>query len=416
MICAIAKVAAFVLVLLAAGPGTAATETTEVQATGHGPTPREALADALAEAVRQVNGVAVDAQQFLKSTVTADSTSDGDGQRDRLSVATDVEQKIGVSGSGLIAGYDVISNEASEFGFTAIVSARVLRYVAPGVNSADRRRLAVIPRASVRTRYDVYSSMSGDEITDRFASTLEALLVQARRFAVLDRVENAALAEERERWRSSDAPLAEQAKLGQSLGVDYLLFTRILDARAGVRTEHITLTDEYIQHPYAKIEVEVRVVSAPTAEVKFADTVSLGLSDLGGGGGVQAMLDHTATRVANLITERIFPLQIIGAQQEEFVLNQGGRSTKVGELFRVIQRGEELTDPYTHESLGFAETEVGTIKVTRVDARVAYARIVDGVAQAGMSLRRAGYAATAPRRKAGPPPEPKSGVKLPFDP
>jgi curli biogenesis system outer membrane secretion channel CsgG len=402
-----------VLATTVAGAGAAETEVT---VDGYGGTPPEAVANALAEAVKQVNGSTVDARQFLKSSATQVIQDDGKQQTANLDVSAQIAEEIDVRGSGLVGGYDVISNRPSERGYTASVHVRVLRYEAPGVNSADRRRLAVIPRASLQPSYSVHARVSGDELTDRYVSALEAALVQSRRFAVLDRAENAALDEERARWRSSDAPLQEQVKLGQSLGVDYLMFTRILDAKAGVNTQHIQLTDEYISHSYADIKVEIRVLMAATGEVKFADTVSLGLSELGSSD-TQAMLNKTAGRVSTLITERIYPMQIISRQADEFVLNQGGGSVRSGDRFRVVQHGAPLTDPYTNEPLGFAETEIATIQVSRVEDRVSYARVVEGspaAVQSGMTVRRSGKAA-ATRPRAQAPKQPAFGVKLPFD-
>jgi curli biogenesis system outer membrane secretion channel CsgG len=403
------------LLLLATTAAAAHAAETEVTVDGYGITPQEAVANALAEAVKQVNGSTVDARQFMKSSATQVVQDDGKEQTQDLQLSAQLAEEIDVRGSGLVGGYDVLSNRPSERGFTANVSVRVLRYDAPGVKSADRRRLAVIPRASLRPRYNVHSQVSGDELTDRYVSALEAALVQSRRFAVLDRAESATLDEERARWRSSDAPLQEQVKLGQSLGVDYLMFTRVLDAKAGVTTQHVQLTDEYIRHSYADIKVEIRVLLAATGEVKFADTVSMGLGELGTSD-TQAMLNKTASRVSSLVTERIYPMQIISRQADEFVLNQGGGSVKSGDRFRVVQHGAALTDPYTNEPLGFAETEVATIQVSRVEDRVSYARVVDGssaAVQAGMTVRRSAKAAAA--RPRAQPQQPAAGVKLPFD-
>jgi len=40
--------------------------------------------------------------------------------------------------------------------------------------------------------------------------------------------------------------------------------------------------------------------------------------------------------------------------------------------------GDELFDPYTRESLGQVEQEIGVVEVMRVDPRVSYARLIAG--------------------------------------
>ena len=59
-------------------------------------------------------------------------------------------------------------------------------------------------------------------------------------------------------------------------------------------------------------------------------------------------------------------------------LNMGGEKIARGQRFSVYSLGEELIDPYTGESLGAEEEEIGVIEIVDVKPKFSTARMIDG--------------------------------------
>jgi hypothetical protein len=57
-------------------------------------------------------------------------------------------------------------------------------------------------------------------------------------------------------------------------------------------------------------------------------------------------------------------------------LAQGGDTLKVGQKMELIKYGEPVLDPYTNESLGKEEIQIGMVQVTTVQAKLAQAKII----------------------------------------
>ena len=48
----------------------------------------------------------------------------------------------------------------------------------------------------------------------------------------------------------------------------------------------------------------------------------------------------------------------------------------MGELYNLVELGDEIIDSYTGESLGKIEKVIGTVRITQVDSGLSYAEIV----------------------------------------
>ena len=213
---------------------------------------------------------------------------------------------------------------------------------------------------------------------------------------------------------SDSVSKAEKAKLGQMLGGDYILIPEIADANATFRTQTIQVTGQTKVTAEGGITLGMRVITAATGEIKFSDTYTASASQHPDSLGlIQAVADAA---VSDLV-ERIFPARVISTTNDDFIINFGGDTVQEGALYRVFAEGEVMVDPYTGESLGAREQEVALAEIYRVEAKVAYARVVaGGGVNPGMVARRD---REAEAQLAAPQPvksEPKKkGVKLPFD-
>jgi hypothetical protein len=172
---------------------------------------------------------------------------------------------------------------------------------------------------------------------------------------------------------STDAPLTERVRIGQVLGADYIVIGRM---RVGAsRTEqNIAITGETVVRSSARGVLDFQVLEAATRQVRWAASVAVSNS-----GNLGAVLEEMAVRIGREITQTIYPMRVVRAEDpQEIILNQGGVTVAVGQRFRAMMLGEELKDPYTGESLGQVEREIGMVQVHRVDTRVSYARLVGG--------------------------------------
>ncbi|MCD8339277.1 MAG: hypothetical protein LUC43_03625, partial [Burkholderiales bacterium] len=96
--------------------------------------------------------------------------------------------------------------------------------------------------------------------------------------------------------------------------------------------------------------------------------------------------------LANQLSDTVFPITIIKVQGNQLYINRGNDGgLKLGDQFIVYQPGEDLVDPQTGEHLGATETEVGKVKVSRINPKFTIVDIIDGTPseiQEGYILRR----------------------------
>ncbi len=374
-----------------------------VEADGGGPTRQAAVAEALVEAIQQLTGVAVAAVQEMSTAMASASGPDG-------SSATLTEKSQGEvlrKSNGIVRSYRILSlNEDEPAHFMAHLSVTVEKFQAKGLGNDSRRRIAVggfTEPAGARG----LGAMLRDRVT--------AALTQTRRFAVVDRVNDAAYAQEM--TALANAPAAERVRVGQVIGADYVLVGVIRQASVSRSDETIELTGERVRSASSAIEADFQVLDIATRQVKWADTVRFST----GGDALNGLVARAAERIAENVAQTIYPMRLIKFDDpNELIINQGGTSLRPGQRFRAMIMGDQLTDPYTNEPLGQAEREFGTIEVQRVDPKISYARLVSGrlpatgseivlrPATAAASVRRAAAHASATSTR--------PVVKLPGDP
>ena len=70
-------------------------------------------------------------------------------------------------------------------------------------------------------------------------------------------------------------------------------------------------------------------------------------------------------KVVAMLMELAFPAKIIKVGRKDITINVTEEMCELGEVWEVIETGDELTDPDTGESLGSEEEEVGLVKITK---------------------------------------------------
>ena len=388
-----------------------------------GATLQEATSNALIEAIRQVNGVSISSSQIMNTISVSGAVTDSAGGSTSFSLEQKQQGSVTAKAGGHLAGYRVLEARPSEYGHHAVLEVRVHRYSAPGIDSSNRRKLAVIPFGTRLGEADFYGSMSAAEVGDLLHQAIVAQFVQSRRFAILDRESWNVIGAEHALLASPHTPVSEKAKLGRVLGADYLVVGEIIEARGGAYTRTQQLTGVSKAVSSASLSVAYRVVVPATGEIKFADTVELTTHSESGRqlNSRTAAVNELARQLVGVTLDRIYPIKVVNVQgADTVVLNQGGTTLAAGDQLTLIEEGAPLIDPYTKEPLGRVENPIGTLEVTRSDGKVAYARLVEppmAPLKAGQLARRGEAFGTG--GAGGPPVPPPSerteGVRLPFD-
>ncbi|MBN1392726.1 MAG: hypothetical protein JW947_07980 [Sedimentisphaerales bacterium] len=435
---------AIILTLVSALLFAAETKTKVVETKGHGVNRDEAINMALKQAVAQVKGVAVSSldTDFDYRSASADIERTETGKRvefDAVGVHTG-GSTLRTDIAGLIKTYEILNEKKLDDGtYEVTLKTTVFDYESP--DKTDRLRLAVMPIRTLAPFYQFGNISNPSLDTSRlFSQKLTAALTQTNKFDVLDREYIQEFANERNFIGFSDdkgpiASLEEQSKLGEALGVDYMLVGTI--NRAGiVRKERWSpAINRTISEYEAHFSFEYRLIVGPTRQVKLASVLDIALDkteeikklvkkwepdDLD----YKEMMDNLVGMAANQLVEQIidqiYPIRILSIDKDgQVIISQGGSRIAAGQLLDIVSQGKELFDPDTKESLGTTETLVATVRINRVMPRISYAKLVDGdlsLLSEGLICRpRKAEAAPQPGRKSEIKRTPQGGVQLPFD-
>ncbi|CAM3618540.1 CsgG/HfaB family protein [Parendozoicomonas haliclonae] len=344
-------------ILLAAAllPAIAGAAIVQVQVKGTGLSEDTAVESALVQALRQVHGMDI---KSVQQSSQFQQKADG-----KATTEVNVNRQSRIEAGGQIAGYDIIDSQCGADGCTASLNVRVHKYEVPGLAGDKRRRIAVLPFTG------------GKEFRKLVASQVQEQLVQSRRFAVLDREQEEAYNAEKSLWQSGDVPLAEKARLGKVLGLDYIVTGSIEKAGVHRWADNVALTGEREDHVRTYATVRYQIIAIASRQVKWSDTVTVSLT---GVDNLEQGAVVTGGKIAQELLDNIYPMRVVSSSNGEIILNQGGKTVKVGSHYHIYALGEMIVDPYTKEPLGQSETKIATVKVVRVHPKMSYATLVMG--------------------------------------
>lgn len=415
------------------------TTTKTVETKGQGVNRDEAINMALKQAVAQVKGVAVSSidTNFLYRSASADIQKTETGKKvefDAVGVQTG-GTTLRTDMAGLIKTYEVLNEKKLDDG-TYEVTLKVTVYDYESPEKSARLKLAVMPIRTLAAFYQFGNISNPSLDTSRlFSQKLTAALTQTNKFNVLDREYMQEFAQERNFLLSGDASMEEMAKLGEALGVDYMLVGTI--NRAGiVRKQTFSPaigrpTSEY----EANFSFEYRLIVGPTRQIKSAGVLDIALDktdeirklvkkwepqDLD----YKEMMDNfvgmAANQLVELLIDQLYPIRIASIEKDgQVIINQGGSRIAAGQVLNIYSQGKELFDADTKESLGTTETIIATIQIDRVMPRISYAKLIAGdpaILSEGLVCRPAKIVPIPEQgRKSETEKSPQGGVKLPFD-
>lgn len=405
---------------------------------GRGDTRDLAIKNALYQAVSQTRGVRVDSGDYSLGFQTA---SAGVGTQDSKRTVDFDAVSVETGGTvfttqikGLVKTYEVIDEKELEDG-TWEVTLKAWVYDHVPVDITSRRRLAVMP---VRTMAASYSfgplNISAELLSQKLSQKLSAALTQTNKFAVLDREYIAEYLHEKKVLTFDSTSLAEQARIGEALGADYMLVGAVSDARLEIKDRSTSAIVHTLREYEADFRFDYRLIVAPSRQVRLSDSVTIEMetdeikklvanwepSDLDYTELADNLITLAANKAVENIIDRIYPARVAAVSADgKIIINQGGTRIAIGSILDIYTPGANITDPDTNESLGTAEILIATIKIEQVAANISYATIVSGdpakIAK-GLVCRpkpqtpapQTGFKSQTQRTSQG-------GVKMPFD-
>jgi hypothetical protein len=358
------------LVMMIAGvhlikPASARVALVEVTAEGLGMTQRDAIMDALKNAIGQVNGMSISSQVISRMS---SQTVDTDMGSEFFSSAEFIED-ISTATDGHVDSFAIVSsrtrpdfNDAIE----VVLKVKVAKLVtSPQLN---RLRLAVIEPhldPAIANRIDA-PGFARD-----LRREVEDYLTQTRRFAMIDRAMMLDTQKELNLIATAGMATRESVRLGQRVGSDYLVILSIHDLGRVIKERQILGTTKTQRNIRDETELSIRIIDVATSQIKFASTQRYSVDP------AQDALDsHTAFRVGELITNAIYPAQVVAVDGTNLTIGQGGITMTRGTEYHLVALGERLADPYSGESIGRKETIIGRVRITNVQSKQATAEIL----------------------------------------
>ena len=409
-------------------------QVTILEVEGFGVSHNEAIQNGLIQALKQAKGVTIESQKTFAKSLRQKSTSNDGINSHQVEVNALSKGVVKEATQGLINEYRVIDSRKISVGeWEVTLAVKMLRYKTPGISPHSRRKIAIIPFRTLRSSYNFRGGhIASTEISRQFTQKLVTEMTQARRFTVLDREYMEEFLQEKNLVLSANAPVAEQMKIGEVLGVDYLLIGTLSEANLKKTPYTIQVTGEKGYDYSASFVADYRIVVMATRQIKWSDSVTLSMKNseikemvpsLRADQIQQALLTHAAKNIVDKAMANIYPIRVVKIQPNgEIILNQGGVTVKNGEIFDVFSKGKKVIDPYTGESLGSSESWIASIKISRVIPKMSYAKVMKGeyaLIQNGSICRRQAEKINQVSPPAGRTTDVQStssgGVVLPFD-
>lgn len=352
----------------------------EVEANGSGNSYQQAVNNALLDVIARTQGKDITSQKLLESV---EASEVGDDDRSYYSSDVYVQQVVEKT-QGSVLGFDVIDSAEDNGRWTVSLIVKVPDYKVS--KSAQRQRIVLAP---FKANISVFS-ISGNRVNTQatlseLRESLSGALVNTRKFSILEREELDTVAQELAVALSEHSSPAEIARVGNILTADFVLAGSIENLGYQIAEKKMRTSDKVFKSGSGELSVNVKLIEVATTQIVYSKSFSVDVTDKDFNNGVNAssseilskLFARAIPKIVREVTDQIYPLTIISAQNGEVILSEGGDTFKVGDKFKVFKRIERLTDPYTKEFLGWSEEECCTLEITRVTARIAYGKFID---------------------------------------
>ena len=356
-------------------------ESVEVHVQGEGNSYQQALNNALLEAVGQIHGKSIDSQKMTLSIEASSSTNESEEYYSSDAYLSVVKEKT----KGAVSSYKVLDADDSSGRWILDVVAKVASFKKS--KSADRKRIVIARTGVGQTTFRVLGqNIRARKVAEIMDQSMSDGLVQTRKFAILDRQNNAAVDSELILAASDRVSTDEAARIGQSLVSDFVLVGSLDRVQYSTITKKMLTSDRTYMTGSGDAAFSYSFIEVATSQVFFSDTVKVSIShneipkaDRNNTDAVsEALIAALSNKLIKVLVDQIYPLAIISKRNNEVILSEGGKRLSVGDSYKVYKRGAKIYDPYTREFSGFEEFYCCTVQVSRVGPKQSYAAITAG--------------------------------------
>ena len=338
-------------------------------AKGEGTTRKIAISMALTEAVSKRLGSQVSDKAVLAlKSISIDENGHTFDRADQ-----EIRSRYESATAGLIKWWDIKAEETDGNTFKVEVIAVLASIKTKDLQQSTRKTLAVLP---FQVDADVTLAdrmIPGGLVGKQFRESVVTYLVNSRKFAVLDQT----FIKEVDRLAGEQPtvdPIQRAIAVARQLGAQYAVIGIVNGFEIGRR--HVANLDVPMVDGLASLRI-IRVDNRQTVLASAFTLADLPNIDLGGAHPENSIADGLGRAMADRALETIYPFKVAALNgPDEVILNRGGDDLSVGQCFDVCNPGEEIKDPSTGESLGFAERSVASVKITRVSPKIACAKVI----------------------------------------
>ncbi len=300
-----------------------------------------------------------------------------------------------------------------------------------GSGGADRPDSLAVGSVDIAAATEIAAEAEGNAVAlARLQEGIEARLATdlaaTRKFTMVTRSRLDTVLAEQSLAASGfiDADDPSTARSLRVAGVRWLAVPRIVDFEDMTRTRRFEGLDRTVERRTIRLGLSVEILDTTTGVVGETATVALERSDTAdendrampaGGDATNRLLAELAAEASAMVTCRVldtaYPASVLAVGNGVVTFNRGdGGCVEAGSTWIISSRGEPLVDPDTGETLGYDETERGSVVVSNVGPRFSRARLTAGDAGKGDVVRPAPAGWSPPANYAAATPRPATGT------
>jgi len=240
-------------------------------------------------------------------------------------------------------------------------------------------KITLNARKKVTNNSIIYAVQEGtmDQLTDILTDNL----TRTNRFVMMERREVDQIIDEKA-FQAVATSGDIRDYLEQLQGADYLVVGELTNFYLHIEKKKVPYLDEVEVHYTGFMEGNIRIVDSHTSAIAASDKIRLkrrfkniGIEEIR-----TSMIDQYALEAANGIVKYIYPMKVLGVLPDGTIfINRGADAAiKAGMTFSLQRPGQALIDKDTGVSFGVAETTIGTVKITMVEAVRSRAKLITG--------------------------------------
>lgn len=216
-----------------------------------------------------------------------------------------------------------------------------------------------------------------DQVTDLLADALD----KSNRFVMMERRQVDQLIDEKA-FQAIAQGGDIRSYLKELQGSDYLVIGELTNFYVETTQEKIPVVDEIETRQTGFIEGNIRIVDGHSSKMIATEKVNIKkeFKKIGAEEVRTKLIDQFVQEAAGSIVQRIYPIKVLAVMPDGTIfINRGADGgVTVGSSYSVQRPGQDLVDPDTGISFGAAETPIGTLKISSVEAARSRAMMTDG--------------------------------------